>query len=968
MLEPRRMLSTYVVNTTADGLSLGSGVVSLRIAIADANAHAGADTITFSPTVFPSNSTHTIDLTGGQLAITGSTTITGPGDSALVVNAQGKSRVFQVSSGATVSISGMEITQGVASSAANVTAIGGGILNSGSLTLSNDLLSVDDAKGGAGTSSVIAGGGAEGGAIYSNGSLTISSSTIENDKAIGGAGYDQETGAGGAAAGGAIYTTGSLGISGSTSILSCSATGGENGSLEIANLPGNASGGAIYAGAGLTVSGATIEDNSADAGVSANESDVSGAVARGGAIYSLGTSTISNSVVNQNTALGGADQSLLEDVDTGGSAYGGAIFTTASLTLNSTELEKNTVTGGLANLGQGAQGGAPVAGGDAEGGAIYTTAKLTISQGTIETNSVTGNIGSGGGIYSTNSLTMSSSTVSGNKATATDGDQYGLAEAGSGISAGGGIYSKGTLTITSSTISGNDATGAAAQYYGAAGGAGEGAGIASLGSATIGTTTISGNVATGGLGGESVDDGNQTSGAGGSGEGGGIYSTASLAVTASTVSGNLAVGGEGKGGDYSGAGGTGEGAGVFSTSTLTFTNSTIANNNAKGGTGGSGVGGGESGVGGKGIAGAIVTSNTTTLSVTTITGNTATKGSGGSGASAGTASDAGVLIQSGKTILYNTIVSANEIGSTSSDITGTANSSSSHNLIGVGGGLTNGTNGNKVGVTNPKLSSLGFYGGLTQTMPPVSGSPAIGGGSAALLPSGLTTDQRGFPRISGSSTDIGAVEFGNASISGSIFNDLNANGVKDSGEPALSGWTLFIDLNIDGLPDNGEPTAVTSSTGAFKFSNLPAGKYRIWQEIPTGYRCDSPSVFFSDVTVTAGQNATGIVFADTQKISISGTVFNDANDNGLQNSGETGLSGWRVYVDLTDTGTYKSTDPSVVTGTGGTWSFTTLAAGTYYIRIVPQSGWKLTTPSSGYFKFTVGAGGIRVDNLFGEFK
>jgi hypothetical protein len=51
---------------------------------------------------------------------------------------------------------------------------------------------------------------------------------------------------------------------------------------------------------------------------------------------------------------------------------------------------------------------------------------------------------------------------------------------------------------------------------------------------------------------------------------------------------------------------------------------------------------------------------------------------------------------------------------------------------------------------NPRLGTLGYYGGPTQTIPLLSGSPAIDAGN----PSGctdslerlLTTDQRGNPR------------------------------------------------------------------------------------------------------------------------------------------------------------------------------------------------------------------------------
>jgi len=88
-----------------------------------------------------------------------------------------------------------------------------------------------------------------------------------------------------------------------------------------------------------------------------------------------------------------------------------------------------------------------------------------------------------------------------------------------------------------------------------------------------------------------------------------------------------------------------------------------------------------------------------------------------------------------------------------------------YNLIGTGGsgGLVNGQDGNIVGVADPKLAPLGNYGGPTMTMPPMLGSPAIDAGSNALAFDAdgdpLTTDQRGLPRISGGTVDIGAVEY-----------------------------------------------------------------------------------------------------------------------------------------------------------------------------------------------------------------
>jgi hypothetical protein len=81
------------------------------------------------------------------------------------------------------------------------------------------------------------------------------------------------------------------------------------------------------------------------------------------------------------------------------------------------------------------------------------------------------------------------------------------------------------------------------------------------------------------------------------------------------------------------------------------------------------------------------------------------------------------------------------------------------NLIGNGGPFTNGANGDIVG-TSALLGSLSNYGGPTQTYALLPGSPAIDSGSGALIPNGVTTDQRGpgYVRVSGPTVDIGAFE------------------------------------------------------------------------------------------------------------------------------------------------------------------------------------------------------------------
>src|SRR5262245_37357345 len=78
-LEARDVPATFTVTNAAD-----SGDGSLRKALLDANAAAGADTVVFDSTFFAT--ARTITLTGGQLEISDSVTVTGPGAARVTVS------------------------------------------------------------------------------------------------------------------------------------------------------------------------------------------------------------------------------------------------------------------------------------------------------------------------------------------------------------------------------------------------------------------------------------------------------------------------------------------------------------------------------------------------------------------------------------------------------------------------------------------------------------------------------------------------------------------------------------------------------------------------------------------------------------------------------------------------------------------------------------------------------------------
>jgi hypothetical protein len=240
---------------------------------------------------------------------------------------------------------------------------------------------------------------------------------------------------------------------------------------------------------------------------------------------------------------------------------------------------------------------------------------------------------------------------------------------------------------------------------------GYGGGVLNQGILTINSSTISGNEAF----------------TRGWGWGGGISNFGALTINNSTLSGNIAS----CGAFACNAGG----GGINNGGTLTINNSTLAGNSTLGHFGSA-------------EGGAILSSGVLTINSSTIVGNTA-------GFSNGIAGHGGGIY--GHAILQNSILANNTAANCYGPVTSgfSLSSDNSCNLNGPGD-LNN---------VNPKLGTLGSYGGPTQTIPLLSGSPAIDAGN----PSGCTdyqghllkTDQRGLPRPNTedrSGCDIGAFE------------------------------------------------------------------------------------------------------------------------------------------------------------------------------------------------------------------
>jgi predicted outer membrane repeat protein len=347
-LESRWVPSTLTVLNDHD-----SGAGSLRAAISA--AHHG-DTINFAPGL----AGQTITLTSGELLIKQDVTIAGPGAGQLTISGNNASRVFELSvkTKPQVTLSDLTIRDGYAPGPFGYsTDNGGGILNEGTLTVSNCNVAHNNAPEGAG---ILNDSGA---------TLTVSNSTLSYNTG-------RDVGGGYSSVGGGIYNVGTLVIHGST--LSSNSVGSEGGAIytftgavtidnhSVLSHNTAGSGGAIYGTVGLnrawTINDSILSDNSARL--------------VGGAIDLLiGTLTLSRCNLTGNSASPLPGQTL--------ATRGGAIYVGDGNSLGSTVTFSNcNITGNSAT----------------QGGGIYSTAPgygpvtVTVKDG----SSITGNTASVG--------------------------------------------------------------------------------------------------------------------------------------------------------------------------------------------------------------------------------------------------------------------------------------------------------------------------------------------------------------------------------------------------------------------------------------------------------------------------------------------------------------------------------------------------------------------------------------------
>lgn len=188
-------------------------------------------------------------------------------------------------------------------------------------------------------------------------------------------------------------------------------------------------------------------------------------------------------------------------------------------------------------------------------------------------------------------------------------------------------------------------------------------------------------------------------------------------------------------------------------------------------------------------------------------------------------------------------------------------------------------------------------------------------------------------------------------ISGTVYEDLDNDCVRDAAENGLVGITMQL-ISSTGIVTE----QITNDTGFYLFCNLMPGDYVLITQ--TGSPNLEPNPATQTVTVPTGQSVSdvNVCIVDLSQLgSIGGIAFIDLNDNGIRDNFEPCLVGYPVVLDG-PTGAV-----SIDTDAQGMFRFNRLIAGSYFLNMgvdIPNTEW-VSGPSLAVMLST----GQVIDNL-----
>ena len=197
------------------------------------------------------------------------------------------------------------------------------------------------------------------------------------------------------------------------------------------------------------------------------------------------------------------------------------------------------------------------------------------------------------------------------------------------------------------------------------------------------------------------------------------------------------------------------------------------------------------------------------------------------------------------------------------------------------------------------------------------------------------------------------------SMSGMIWNDLNADGLYGAGEPLFSGVTVRLEVGSKGELVR---TAVTDLNGQYLFTSIPDGTYRVTVDTASlpgltftqthdpditgrcsGAQCDNTT---NQKTIASpNYDYPGLDFGYTVPNAVSGSVWQDHDNDRVRDTGEDGIT--NVTVRLVCGGTTVQTRQTLA---DGSYAFEDVANQTSACSVVVDA---TTLPIGGTWTQTV---------------
>ena len=165
-----------------------------------------------------------------------------------------------------------------------------------------------------------------------------------------------------------------------------------------------------------------------------------------------------------------------------------------------------------------------------------------------------------------------------------------------------------------------------------------------------------------------------------------------------------------------------------------------------------------------------------------------------------------------------------------------------------------------------------------------------------------------------------------------MFNDLNADGLKDTGESGQSGWTVYLDADGNGQLGTGETSATTAADGSYSFDGLAAGTYTVAEVQQPGWQQTSPvgTVPAIERVSVAADGTQGNGTSSAPRLSADGRYVAFCSDASNLVPGDTnGVSDVFVYDRQTDTIERVSVAADGTQGNGNSYGASISADGRY---------------------------------------